>query len=156
MTRRMYFSYSFFLVYDSGDVNPVFDWQDVHVAQGFARSQTSACFRSMLEFGDAEVDVVIGAYESRSDHVRVIEVPLKIDSGVVAVEGPEDFGEGLRFEVGAGSWLVTAAQTADSERIDLFFERTSTLRQFSRVIVGDEELSPMYPLAEYCPPIELA
>lgn len=151
----IYFSYGFFMVYDSADDNPVFDWTDAHVQQGFARSDTAVCFQSFVEFGDAEVRVFKTGYQRQPDHVRAIQVPIQFTSGSVGVEGPEDFGEGARLSIEAGAYLLTAGQTEDSRRIDLYFQATDSLHGRSSILLQDEELDPPSPLLERCPLISL-
>ena len=151
----IYFSYGFFMVYDSADDNPVFDWTDAHVRQGFARSDTAVCFQSLVEFGDAEVRIFKTGFERQPDHVRAIQVPIRIASGSVGVEGPEDFGEGARLTIEASTYLLAAGQTKESRRIDLYFQATDFLLGESSILLQDDELDPPSPLLERCHPISL-
>jgi len=151
LSPRLYFSYSQFMVYDQAEQLPGCDWTEEHTAQGFARRESTVCFGTPLEFGHADVSVMVGAYQPQSDYERVISVPFRSVSGKVTVEGPEELDVDRAFEMPCGDYKLTAAQAIvgeDEERIDLFFEPVSAPLNGSSILVADEMLNPPEPLIE--------
>jgi hypothetical protein len=145
LSPRLYFSYSQIMVYDQSEQLPGCDWTEGHVAQGFARRESTACFGTPLEFGYADVSVIFGVYQPQSDYERVISVPFRSVSGKVTVEGPEELDVDRAFEMPSGDYRLTAAQAIvgeREERIDLFFEPVSTPLGESSILVAGEMLNP--------------
>lgn len=139
------------MVYDQAEQLPGCDWTEEHTAQGFARRESTVCFGTPLEFGHADVSVMIGAFQQQSDYERVISVPFRSVSGKVIVEGPEELDVDRAFEMPCGDYKLTAAQATvgeDEERIDLFFEPVSAPIKGSAILVADEMLNPPEPLIE--------
>lgn len=147
----MYFSYGQFMVFDQNVQLPGCDWGEEHYAQGFARRESSACFRALSEFGQAKVRATAGLYVARDEYLRVIAFPFAVESGVVVVEGPEEIGTGRTMQLPPGSYRLVVAQVQtgeDEEAVDLFFEKIPQRAQHSEVLVCDGELNPPTPLIE--------
>jgi hypothetical protein len=139
------------MVYDQTEQLPGCDWTEEHTAQGFARRESTVCFGTPLEFGHADVWVMVGAYQPQPDYERVISVPFRSVSGRLTVEGPEELDVDRAFEMPRGDYNLTAAQVIvgeDEERIDLFFEPVSAPINESSILVADEMLNPPEPLIE--------
>ena len=139
------------MVYDQTEQLPGCDWTEEHTAQGFARRESTVCFGTLLEFGHADVSVMVGSYQAQSDYERVISVPFRSVSGKVTVEGPEEFEVNRAFEMPCGDYKLTAAQAIvgeDEERIDLFFEPVFAPINGSAILVADEMLKPQEALIE--------
>src|ERR1700730_11814975 len=100
----LYFSYNGFVVFDKDVELPGCDWSDDHVAQGFARRESTVCFGTLLEFGLAEVSVTLDGYAPRGDYERVIAVPFLVTSGTVVIEGPEEMDTGRHVVVPPGNY----------------------------------------------------
>ena len=148
---KLYFSYGQFMVFDQSVKLPGCDWTDAHYAQGFARRASTACVRTLGEFGHANVRVSTAAYVSKGEYVRVIAVPFVVESGVVVVEGPEEIGTERTIKLPSGNYLLVAAQAMageEEEAIDLFFERVPQPVQHSQILVRDDKLDPPSPLIE--------
>ncbi|RYZ71969.1 MAG: hypothetical protein EOP09_03890 [Proteobacteria bacterium] len=148
---KLYFSYSQFMVFDETEELPGCEWTEEHSAQGFARRESTVCFGTPLEFGNAEVRATIGSYRPRLEYDRVIAVPFFCSSGKVIVEGPEEMDAGRLLELPNGNYKLTAAQIItgdDEETIDLFFEPLSEPLDRSVILVSDEMLNPPRPLKE--------
>lgn len=148
---RLYFSYSQFMVYDQSEQLPGCDWTEEHTSQGFARRETTVCFGTPLEFGNADVVVTVGAYRPEAQHERVITVPFRSLSGKVTVEGPEEMDVDRAFDLPCGDYKLTAAQmilSDDEERIDLFFELVAPPLERSAIVIADEILNPPAVLLE--------
>lgn len=148
---KLYFSYGQFIVFDQSVALPGCDWSDAHFSQGFARRNSTACIRTLSEFGHANVRVSMTQFAPKADHVRVIAMPFIVESGTVVVEGPEEVGTNRTIKVPTGNYRLVAAQAAsgeDEEAIDLFFERVVRPVQHSEILVRDDELDPPSPLIE--------
>jgi hypothetical protein len=143
-TKRLYFSYSQFMIYDQSVDAPGCLWTEAHSAQGFARRQSTACFQTLVEFGYASVRWKRGRFTPKPGYERVIAVPFRVVSGRVLIEGPEEQNVGRFIDMASGDYRLVAAQLATSdeaEDIDLFFEPLDAPLAESSVIVADESLS---------------
>ena len=148
---EMYFSYGQFFVFDRSVTLPACAWTQPHYDQGFARRERNVALATLLEFGRADVNVILGAYLPRDIYRRVIAVPLEVQSGIVVISGPEEFDDDRAIEISSGSYMLTSAQAVvddDRERIDLYFDLLTEPASRSRVILADESLTPPDPLLE--------
>jgi len=119
--------------------------------QGFARRASAVNFGTLLEFGEADLAVHVGPYDEKSEHKRVIEVPLEVVSGRVEISGPEEQPNQSVVELPVGSYRLVAAQTVKDENreaVELYFQRLAQALTSSRIIVADEGLRPPSPLLE--------
>jgi hypothetical protein len=148
----MYFSYGQFMVFDKSVKLPASEWTETHFAQGFARRTNSICFRTLFEFGDADVSASRSTFVPRDDYVRVIAVPFHVESGTVVVGGPEEFDDERTLDLAPGHYRLVAAQAVageENEVVDLFFEAVSRPLRSSEILVADEDLDPPSPLLEH-------
>jgi hypothetical protein len=148
---KMYFSYGPFLVFDQSVKLPGCDWTVEHLAQGFARRESTTCIRALGEFGHANVRASMTPYVVKDEYVRVLAVPFAVESGIVVIEGPEEIGTDRIVKLTPGNYRLVAAQAIageEEEMIDLFFERVSQPLQYSEILVRDDELDPPIPLIE--------
>ena len=139
----MYFSYGQFIVYDDGEALPACLWKQAHVNQGFARRESTVCFRTLLEFGLADLNVVIGCFNLDRAYERIIAVPVRVTTGRVMVEGPEEIKFRPPIALAAGNYRVVAAQLVKSETeeaIDVYFEALQQPLRQSQIILADEDL----------------
>jgi len=151
LSPRLYLSYGQFMVYDKNVQLPGCAWTDEHSRQGFARRESVANFRALIDFGHADVQVSLDAYEPRLEYERVIAVPFKVTSGEVIVEGPEETEPGRAFALTPGDYRLVAAQYAtgdEEEAVDLFLSPATEPPQRSAILVADKALSPPSPLIE--------
>lgn len=143
LTPPLYFSYGQFLVYDQSVVGPGCLWTEKHTAQGFARRESTVCFGTLLEFGDAEVTYELGSFTWEQSYERVIAVPFVVVTGRVIVDGPDERNVQRIMEVPKGNYRLVAAQRAvsdEEEVINLFFEKLDEPLQDSAVMVADNQL----------------
>lgn len=143
LTPRLYFSYSQFMVYDQSVTYPGCLWTENHTAQGFARRQSTVCFGTLLEFGDATVTYQVVRYAFNDKYERVIAVPFIVTSGKVIVNGPEEMNVLRVVELPKGHYRLVAGQHMigdDEEAIDLFFEPLNESSSTSAILVADEQL----------------
>jgi Competence protein J (ComJ) len=149
LSARFYFSYSQFLVYDASVQVPFCECTAAHFDQGFARRESTVNFRTLLQFGQADLSVNLGPYGADVEYTRVIAVPFVVTSGRVFVKGPEEFEVQRQFEVAPGNYRLTAAQriTVDAEESDgeegiaLFFEPLAGPLERSSILVADDALA---------------
>jgi len=147
----LHFSYKQFLVYDQNVELPGCEWTEEHVAQGFARRESVACFSTLLESGHADVHMIASAYQSSDKHERAIAVPFMVVSGRVVVEGPEETGAGRVCTLSIGPYRLVAAQcfvSEERETIELFFEKMTCLPEHSQILVADSQIFPCGALIE--------
>jgi hypothetical protein len=151
ISTSIYFSYGQFQVFDRVVKRPGCEWTEQHHRQGFARRPYNVSFTTLVEYGDARVQVSIGPYRGSSSHERVIEVPFEVASGEVVVSGPEEAVRWTTMVVPPGHYRLIAAQEAvgeEEEVISLFFEGLLQPLGHSRIVVADAGLAPVLPLLE--------
>jgi hypothetical protein len=56
----MYVSHSQLLVFDRTVSEPGCEWEERHIKQGFARARATACFRTLIDRGEADITVNSG------------------------------------------------------------------------------------------------
>lgn len=145
------FSYSHITAYDDTTEASGVAWTPVHVDQGFARLETAVSFSTILEFGKASVRVFEGSLQSPINYNRIISVPLKLVSGEMRVDGPEEFWVERRIILKDGIYLVTLAQKVTGERseaMDIFLEASDEWPGRSRIVLADDRLKPPTVLVE--------
>lgn len=149
LVPTLYFCYWQFTVYDLDVAMPVCVLEDAHFDQGFARRESVVTFRTMIQFGDADVNVVVSDYEADANYQRIVAVPFLVTSGTVVVSSPEEIDSERQFTVPPGYYRLVAAQAVISddvedaaEVIDLFLEARDTPLERSQILVADDELSP--------------
>lgn len=149
---EIYFSYSQFMVYDGSVRLPGCEWTPAHTKQGFARQVSTANFRSMHEFGDAQIRVFLGEASGLEAAERVIAVPFLVKAGYILVEGPEEErDEGRRVELPPGAYELTCAQRVtgdETEEISLHFAPRTVLPSNSKVLRADRQLEVPTELVE--------
>jgi hypothetical protein len=155
MTDRILFegeleySYNHFLIFDVGEPQPGCAWTDRHVAQGFARRESTVGFSTLAEFGLARLRVFLGEAESLQPYERAIAVSFMCSSGTVAIEGPDEDPGGRELPVGVGCFEVLCCQELDDDSltIDLFFRLIPVPRP-SRILKADPDITATGPLLE--------
>src|SRR5690242_17998658 len=147
-TTKLYFSYGQFMVFDKSVELPGCDWTEEHSAQGFARRESVVNFRTILEFGYANLEVKEAEYQRLAEYERVIAVAFQVTSGAVQVEGPEESNTLRHVNLSPGQLRLVAAQYVDGEEvvIHLYFERLDVAVKHSAVLVADDDLDPKTPL----------
>lgn len=151
MERQMYFSYSQFMVYDGETKQPGCAWLDAHFNQGFARRETVANFRTLLEYGDARLRIWDGPFAG-GEYDWVILVPLFLPSGVLRVEGPEEPSSATpSINVASGYYELWCGQKSldeDKQDIDLFLRACPAPLVSSRIVINDGSLDDKTPFLE--------
>ena len=123
---QIYFSYSQFVIFDEASKNVGLDWSDRHFSQGFARTDSAVSFRTLFQFGSADVKIFYAVFKRQGDEERVISVPFHSMSEHACLFAPEE-DEPLRFDIEPGDYLLTSAQVPcgaeESLLIRLYFEK---------------------------------
>jgi hypothetical protein len=117
-------SYSQTAVFQASLPNPLNDWTEAHVNQGFVWRPGSVSFRTKADDGPHEVVIAREPYlDAPAEGLRVIEVPFVVsgsDPVVIASIGDE-----FAVDLPEGSYALWFAITADdARRIELNFLRT--------------------------------
>jgi hypothetical protein len=151
------FTHGHFLVYDTSVADPQCVWTKGHCQQGFARRESTACFSTVLDDGEASVVAYSGAFQDDSKYQRVVAVPFFTPGGRVIVSGVLEiycarlvFVPQGHYLLHCGQWLPDNAveDEDDHQFIDLFFQKVDTPAVQSRIILADEALHPPDPLLE--------
>jgi Competence protein J (ComJ) len=148
---QLYFSYGQFSVYDQSEIRPGCAWTTRHSSQGFARRHSTVAFATILEFGDADIKVILGSYQPLNQHQRAIAVPFQCESGIVIIEGPDEYDVGRQVMLAKGPYRLTAAQSVtgdESEEVELYFDMLTKPLSRSQLIIIDDLLDPPSPLLE--------
>ena len=148
---KIYFSYGQFIVYDISVSLPACDWSAEHTNQGFARQESNASFRTIENFGQANVSVYLNEFILKEEFQRVISVPFYSSTGKIKVEGPEEFTNSIVI-IQPGPYKLYAAQwviNEENENIELFFQKLEIPATKSEIIKADEEIKPPAELLEY-------
>ena len=144
LTPRLYFSYGQFMVYDQSVAAPGCLWTASHTAQGFARRESTVCFRTLFECGYADVTSELGSFVNAEIYERVIAVPFLVVTGTVVIDGPDENNVRRIVNIPNGTYRLIAAQCAiddEGELIELFFEKRDEPLKQSAVIVADRQLN---------------
>lgn len=147
----MQFSYGQFLAYDRSESEPGSLWTDRHIAQGFVRRNTSVGIGTLVQFGTATVRTFRGVPSNVDDYDRVIAVPIELRSGVLCVEGPEEYPIQRSTSVLPGAYRLVAAQSLVSDKeltIDIFLETLPETNVSSEILKADKILKATGPLLE--------
>lgn len=138
----------------------IFKTGQEHGDQGFARTASQVMFMAQLEFGHALLTAYLGPYQPDKTHERVVEVPLRADSGRILMCGGPDDLPGRSVKISPGDYRLVCAQSMiGGERdpdpkksnriaIDLYFEPVAEALKSSRILVADKDLDPPSPLLE--------
>jgi hypothetical protein len=151
LVPELVFSYSQFFVYDHAIDTPSCLWTEEHVRQGFARREGTISVGTVLEYGVAKVLVGINEHLEWINYERVIAIPLRITSGRVAIDGPEEYPINRTVAVPSGTYRVIIAQrviSADHEEVVINLETTSSSYTLSEILRADELLDPPAQLLE--------
>jgi hypothetical protein len=145
------FSYGQFLAYDQSESEPGSLWTDRHIAQGFVRRSKSLGIGTLVQFGSATVRTFSGTPSSIDDYDRVISVPIELPSGILCIEGPEEYPIQRSINVVPGVYRLVAAQSLVSDTelgIDIFLESLAETTANSEILKADETLETSGPLLE--------
>ncbi len=113
--NTLYFSYGQVLVYDQSEPEPGSLWTDQHVAQGFVRRERALGIGMLTTQGNAIVRVFRGSPESLQSYNRVQSIPIVLNSGVLCIEGPEEYPIERQVHLPAGFYRIpSAAETSSS------------------------------------------
>lgn len=150
-TFRVYISYSQFLIFDATVKGVGLDWNDAHFNQGFARTDSTVSFRTIFQFGFAEVEIYYSTYERQKDEELVISVPFRSVSGRSCLFAPDE-DEPNSYDLEPGDYILTSAQVPNHEEesliVRLYFEKVSIAATKSLIVVNEGLLEPEYPLLE--------
>lgn len=139
----MQFSYGQFLAYDQNEPEPGSLWTDKHISQGFVRRSESLGIGTLVQFGVANVRTFVGTPASVDAYDRVISVPINLPSGILCIEGPEEYPIQRSINVAPGPYRLIAAQSLVSETelsIDIFLEALAETTANSEILKADETL----------------
>ncbi len=149
-TFSLHITYGHFAVAEAACDPPLNDWQDRHVAQGFAWRPGCVAFGTLKASGPMRIEV------ARADSLdvdpsarRAIVVPFEVGpSGVVLVLDAFSYGPAIpRIEVGAGRYALLFETASDRSSPDPDAMRTRLTfipdpQPAARILRADDQLSP--------------
>jgi hypothetical protein len=147
-------NYNQLLVYDVSVEVPECSWTEAHCDQGFARRESTVCFDTILQYGDAEVTIYEGPYSDNALYQRAVAVPFFSPTGRVIVQSVLEIYVAKVVFLPKGYYRLYAAQwladdgDEDRQSIDLFFEALPAPAAQSAVLRADEGLNPPAVLLE--------
>jgi len=150
-TNTMQYSYGQFLVYDQYESEPGSLWSDQHIAQGFVRRRRALGVSTLTQHGKATVRTFLGSPDGLNGYDRVISVPIELASGILCIEGPEEYPIQRSIKVIPGSYRLVAAQTQVSEtelNIDVYIDHLVETDPKSKILKADELIQVSGPLLE--------
>jgi hypothetical protein len=106
---------------------------------------------ALMEYGDVELLVSMGAPPSHLLQDRVIAVPFLVKSGRVNIEGPEEEADQRHLQLAAGDyrlWCTQRGVNDQLQQVHLFFEKLPSPLERSSIITADEDLCPPDELVE--------
>ncbi len=144
------YSYHQFLISDesSGRCLPL--WTEQHGRQGFCRGLSAVSFITLDQWGIGHVKVRKTPFEDISVFMRLLTVPFFAESGMIAVQGPED-PPPMVFSVAKGHFRLWVGQyliEEGEEGIEIFFEELTTPPAKSEIVIKDDDLQPGIELLE--------
>jgi hypothetical protein len=153
-TATVWFSFGQIQIHDKSVPVPACIWTPAHVAQGFARRESTTSFATLLDAGNALVSLFLSPLPKEMQYDRVICIPLHAPSGKLGLGAPDDWPHACSFMIEPGHYRLCVAQrfvTEDEEAIDLFLEKMVHPTGQSAVVVCDSLLTPPRVLLEDSP-----
>jgi hypothetical protein len=144
-TFMVEFTHGQILVYDSSVPNPQCLWTKRHLEQGFARRESTVCFVTLLDSGEAVTTAYFGSYVENGAYSRVIAVPFFSETGRIIVSGVLEihcarlvFVPPGHYAVYCGQYITEKGFEEDKQVVDLFFEKQKTAVTASKILLRDE------------------
>jgi len=147
----LYFSYGQLMAYDSTEREPGSIWTDQHVKQGFVRRPHSVGIGTLMQDGTATLSIFRGQPTRTEAYDRVVSVPIDLPSGVLRLEGPDEYPIERSVDLTPGVFRLTFAQGLNehgSLRIDLFIDEVDEPSPRSKVLKSDDSISDLNELIE--------
>lgn len=104
------YSYGQMMAFDSSETLPGSHWTQQHYDQGFVRRQLSVAVRTLTEYGSATVSAFLGEPMSLEAYSRAISVPIEIPSGLLHLEGPDEYPNKRSVKVIPGCYFLLFCQ----------------------------------------------
>ena len=127
---HLYYAYGFVMVFDKSEPTPQARWIQQHENQGFARRERSVMFSTLRQEGKATVNAFEGWPVDLGQGSRIIAVPLKVLSGELSIQGPEEWPEARYVKVAPGVNTVILSQRIDEVTdqlvLDFFIDAIAT------------------------------
>jgi hypothetical protein len=152
MQYTLQFSSGAFYIVDENREPINFEWENEHVRQGFARGQGFIAVVTLIQWGNADVEIktTINTLSPMKEAQRVIAVPITVSSRAVTISSVDD-PWGQSYELNPGFYRTLISQSIageERERIEIIFEKSESEVIQSAVLVADAGLDPPYPLME--------
>ena len=137
---------TFFVVDDSIEPPEPFDWKNHDWLRGGIYTDSYIHLSAMTSYADAQVQIFLEEYESKPEYQWVVQLPLVLSQGKLAVRAVNCFD--LTAQLEPGNYKVVVAQTVlfdddetegTVELIDIYLQPTTTLLQESSTLYIDPE-----------------
>ena len=149
--KALNFSYGQIIVYDSGENEPGSIWTIQHTNQGFVRRPHTVGISTLIPYGTASISVFMAEPRSLKIYERAISVPIELPSGVLCLEGPEEYPIERFVNLGPGLFRLFFCQMIGAEgalRIDIFVGTADKVDARSRILKTNTDLPDFGELIE--------
>ena len=136
-------SHSQLAVFDGTLDKPFNDWTDRHVLQGFSWRPRSVSFRTLIEWGRMEVEVVVGVFGPSDQAGRVISVPFECGVESRVEIATITSSRIVELEPGTYQLVYETGQRGERSWSRVTFVRNGSLSP--AILLQDVELDPVYP-----------
>jgi hypothetical protein len=152
MNTILPFSNGVFYILDKKQEMIMYDWDTVHVQQGFVREKGFIAVATLLPWGIANLEVVTTTNDMYDfeDAQRLIAIPLTVTGDSIVISSLDE-PWGQSFELSPGFYRVFIAQKAlgeGTEVINIVLEQQQLEVQKSIILKVDPQLDPPNPLIE--------
>jgi hypothetical protein len=141
-------------MFDESEEAPGSLWTEDHWSQGFVRREKTVAFATIDQAGLAVIRVLAGVPSNVEPYQRAICVPLRLPTGRLRIEGPEEYPVERFVEVEPGDYVALLGQRFDAGGVlvlDLFID-SARGRANSEVVKADPLLKVRPELLESAEP----
>lgn len=145
------YSYGQVMAFDSSEPLPGSHWTQHHYNQGFVRREFSVAVRTLTEYGSATVSAYLGEPMSLDSYARAISVPIEIPSGILHLEGPDEYPIKRSVTLNPGCYFLLICQACISDdelSMDIYITKSDDHPLNSKVLKADIDLCNIDNLCE--------
>lgn len=148
------YSFNQVVFFDDSEGAPGSSWTEEHWRQGFARRETVVAFATIRQAGIALLNACYGSPDDSEPFERLISVPLRLPTGKLRIEGPEEYPIDRFIELPPGEYVVILGQRFGAHQALDFhlFVDAARGRNSSQILKADQVLDPPPVLLESADP----
>ena len=142
--NQIYISHGQVHIYPVGTQIPECAWTSQHLKQGFVRRDDAAGVLSLIEFGDADIQVSTQNASSEGFQ-RVIAISVRCPDGILRIDAAESGRPAVFVRDQPGCWRLVIAQrlvAAEHQVMRITYSIEGAFRP-SEIITADANMSPV-------------